>query len=229
MKLKNIKHIFFDLDHTLWDFERNSGLAFETIFSKNNITIGLSEFLEVYSPINFEFWRSYRNNEISKEALRYGRLKKSFDALGMTVVDETIMNLSNDYITHLPDHNHLFQGTIELLEYLKPKYNLHIITNGFEEVQHKKLSNSGISDYFDVVVTSEMAGVKKPNSKIFNLALDLAKAQPNESVMIGDSYEADIEGANAYGMHSIFFDQNRSQIQNGQLKAHNLKEIITFL
>ena len=229
MKLKNIKHIFFDLDHTLWDFERNSGLAFETIFSKNDITISLSQFLDVYSPINFEFWRLYRNNEISKEALRYGRLKKSFDALGMTVVDETIMNLSNDYITHLPDHNHLFEGTIELLDYLKPNYKLHIITNGFEEVQHKKLTNSGISDYFDVIVTSEMAGVKKPNSKIFNLALDLAKAQPNESVMIGDSYEADIKGANAYGMHSIFFDQNRSQLQNAQLKAHNLKEIITFL
>ena len=229
MKLKNIKHIFFDLDHTLWDFERNSGLAFETIFSKNDITISLSEFLEVYSPINFEFWRLYRNNEISKEALRYGRLKKSFDALGMTVVDETIMNLSNDYITHLPDHNHLFEGTVELLDYLKPKYNLHIITNGFEEVQHKKLRNSKISDYFDVIVTSEMAGVKKPNSKIFNLALDLAKAQPHESVMIGDSYEADIEGANAYGMHSIFFNQNGFQLQNGQLMAHNLKEIITFL
>ena len=229
MKLSNIKHVFFDLDHTLWDFERNSALTFETIFRKRRIDVNLKEFLDVYSPINYEYWRLYRNNKVSKEELRYGRLQKSFKELGRDIDDDAIDKLSNDYILHLPDHNHLFKGTMELLEYLKPKYKLHIITNGFEEVQHKKLKNSNIESYFDVVVTSEMAGVKKPNPIIFDLALKLASAVPDESVMIGDSYEADIEGANNAGMQSIFFDLNQVELPENSLKTDNLLEIITFL
>jgi len=162
---KEIKDVFFDLDHTLWDFDRNSGLAFATIFEKNKIDVDLEEFLKVYAPINFQYWKWYREERVTKSQLRYGRFKKTFDALHIKVTDDTIDKLSEDYILHLPDHNYLFDGAIELLEYLKEHYKLHIITNGFEEVQSKKLKNSKIDVYFDTVTTSEAVGVKKPNPR----------------------------------------------------------------
>ena len=139
-----IKHIFFDLDHTLWDFEKNSNLTFEQLFKKNKIQLKLDVFLEQYSPINFHYWKLFREDKISKEDLRYGRLKDAFDVLNYSIEDELIHLLSEEYIDVLPFHNHLFEGAIELLEYLHPKYGLHIITNGFEEVQNLKLEKSRI-------------------------------------------------------------------------------------
>lgn len=229
MKLENIEHVFFDLDHTLWDFERNSALTFEHILKKNKVAISPDKFIEVYSPINFEYWSRYRNNLISKEVLRYGRLKDAFDVLGISVQEHLIHSLSEDYITYLSNYNHLFDGTLELLQYLKPKYKLHIITNGFEEVQHKKLKNSGIIKFFETIVTSEMAGVKKPHPKIFEYALKKANTSAEKSVMIGDNLEADINGANAIGFKTVYYDLFNNEIPNKQLKTNNLLEIITFL
>lgn len=204
--MSNIKHVFFDLDHTLWDFDRNSGLAFAKIFEINDIAIDYDAFLKVYSPINFQYWKWYREDRVTKSQLRYGRFKKTFDKLGISVTDDVIDKLSDDYITHLPDNNFLFDGTMELMEYLKPKYKLHIITNGFEEVQAAKMEQSKLAPYFETVTTSEAAGVKKPNAKIFNLAMSRAGAVASESIMIGDTYEADIVGALNIGMEAICFN-----------------------
>ena len=132
----NIKHIFFDLDHTLWDFDRNSELTFQQIFEEQNIEISIKDFLTVYMPINLNYWRLFREDKISKSDLRYSRLKDSFQALKFEISDNLINIVSEDYITYLPNHNYLFEGTIELLDYLSEKYELHIITNGFEEVQN---------------------------------------------------------------------------------------------
>ncbi len=118
---KEITDIFFDLDHTLWDFDRNSELAFAKIFKKNAIDVDLNVFFEVYFPINFQYWKWYREERVTKTQLRYGRFKKTFDALKISVTDDVIDKLSEDYIIHLPDHNFLFDGTIELLDYLKEK------------------------------------------------------------------------------------------------------------
>ena len=131
-----IKHVFFDLDHTLWDFERNSAEAFKTIFHRNQIELNLQEFLKVYKPINEQYWKLYREERISKPKLRFGRLSDAFDEIRFEVTDELIKTLSVQYIEHLPDHNALFQGAIPVLDYLSSKYSLHIITNGFNEVQH---------------------------------------------------------------------------------------------
>lgn len=229
MKLKDKKHIFFDLDHTLWDFEKNSALTFQHIFNSNKVNLSFNDFINVYSPINFEYWRLYRTNQVSKEELRYGRLKKTFDKLGYTINDTLIYKLSNDYIEHLSSFNYLFEGTFELLNYLKPNYKLHIITNGFNEVQQKKMHNSKINDYFDVIVTSEMVGVKKPDPKIFEYALEQANATVNNSIMIGDSYEADILGANNLGITSIYYDVHNDNVPDTQIKVDNLLSIITFL
>jgi putative hydrolase of the HAD superfamily len=205
MKRKT-KHVFFDLDHTLWDFDKNSGLTFEKIFKLNKIEVKLDDFLEVYEPINLRYWKLYREERVSKADLRYGRLKEAFDAIKINVEDDMINHLSVEYIEYLTTFNHLFEGTFEILDYLKDKYELHIITNGFEEAQERKMVHSNIRDYFKTITNSEMVGVKKPNPKIFNFALNLANAKVEESIMIGDSLEADIEGADNIGMDTIYFD-----------------------
>ncbi len=212
MKLKHIKHIFFDLDHTLWDFDKNSALTFYKILEIHNVNIDVEEFLKVYEPINFNYWKLYREERVDKASLRYGRLKDSFTAINYKVEDDLIHQLSEDYIIYLTSFNHLFDGTIELLNYLKPNYQLHIITNGFEEAQHKKMEASKIAHYFKTITNSEQAGVKKPNPIIFNYALDMATANPNESIMIGDNLEADIQGALDVGLDAIFFNYQQNEV-----------------
>ncbi|WP_111685509.1 YjjG family noncanonical pyrimidine nucleotidase [Winogradskyella tangerina] len=224
-----VKHVFFDLDHTLWDFDKNSGLTFKKIFELNRIDISLNEFLEVYEPINLKYWKLYREERVTKANLRYGRLKEAFDAINVEVEDTMINNLSVSYIEHLTTFNHLFDGASEILEYLDAKYKLHIITNGFEEAQERKLRNSNILHYFETVTNSEMVGVKKPNPKIFNFALDRAQAFAQESIMIGDSLEADIQGAEKVGMDTIFFNGRNENLSIPYKTINQLIEIKSLL
>jgi putative hydrolase of the HAD superfamily len=200
-----VTDVFFDLDHTLWDFEKNSALTFKKILVEHEIDIPLERFLEVYVPANFAFWKLYREEKITKTELRYQRLKTVFDTLEYGISDATIDSLSEEYINHLSSFNHLFPHATDILDYLRPNYKLHIITNGFHEIQEKKLRKSGIHGYFDQVIDSEMAGVKKPNPIIFEMALDKAKTKATNSLMIGDSLEADILGAQASGLGALHF------------------------
>ncbi|CAL2076436.1 YjjG family noncanonical pyrimidine nucleotidase [Tenacibaculum sp. 190524A02b] len=225
--MTNIKHLFFDLDHTLWDFEKNSELTFKQIFQEQNLSLDFKKFIKVYSPINLNYWRLYRDDKISKETLRYKRLKETFDALEYVISDKLIEKISEDYINYLPNFNNLLHGTVEMLEYLKKEYQLHIITNGFEEVQRLKMEKSGIANYFNIVVTSESVGVKKPNPRVFEYALTEAKAQPEESIMIGDSYEADIMGALNMGMLAIHLTEEKSS--NGIATISSLTELKQYL
>tara|TARA_R100001369_G_scaffold82448_1_gene114096 strand:- start:778 stop:1464 length:687 start_codon:yes stop_codon:yes gene_type:complete len=228
MKTK-IKHVFFDLDHTLWDFDKNSGLTFEKLFKLNKIDTKLDDFLAIYEPINLKYWKLYREEKVTKSALRYGRLREAFDSIDITVEDDMINHLSEAYIEHLSSFNHLFEGTFEILDYLKDRYALHIITNGFEEIQEKKMKSSNIRTYFKTITNSEMVGVKKPNPKIFNFALNLAAANAEESIMIGDSLEADIEGANSIGMETIHFDYKDLHKAHSFKRITNLKAIVNHL
>ncbi|MCM4157503.1 YjjG family noncanonical pyrimidine nucleotidase [Gramella sp. AN32] len=229
MKLHNIKHVYFDLDHTLWDFERNSELAFAEVFKKQNLGLQLADFLKVYQPINFKYWELYRNNEVSSEDLRYGRLKESFESLEFTVEDALVTMMAEDYIEFLPKNNHLLQDTIIVLDILKEKYDLHIITNGFEEVQHKKMKGAGISHYFKTITTSEEAGVKKPHSGIFEKALGKTTAIAENSVMIGDNLEADVLGAVDFGMFAVYLDPVIQKTQNQYIQIQKLKELLNYL
>jgi len=224
-----VTDIFFDLDHTLWDFEKNSALTFEKIFKQNGVDVVLSDFLKIYIPINLEYWKLYREERVTKAELRYQRLRKAFDGLGVTIKDDSINSLSEHYIEHLSSFNHVFPGTIEILDYLKPKYRLHIITNGFEEIQEKKLRTSNIRDYFEVIVNSEMAGVKKPNPKIFELALNQAQVEPEKAIMIGDSLEADIIGARNLGFNVLHFNSHQEPKHEVCQMIEHLHEIKSFL
>jgi putative hydrolase of the HAD superfamily len=171
----------------------------------------------------------YQVNKISHDDLRYYRLKDVFDALQFEVSNEMIHHLSEEYIKYLPEYNHLFDGAIELLDYLKPKYQLHIITNGFASVQTKKMKNSNIDHYFETITNSEMAGVKKPHRNIFDFALSLAKASKEESLMIGDSYEADIIGAQEAGIEAVFFNEQNIEVENPVFQVNHLLELKNIL
>uniref|UniRef100_UPI0037511C42 YjjG family noncanonical pyrimidine nucleotidase n=1 Tax=Flavobacterium sp. TaxID=239 RepID=UPI0037511C42 len=214
---------------TLWDFDKNSELAFDKIFKEQHPTIDTKYFIKIYAPINQACWKLYQVDEISHDELRYKRLRESFDYMNYNISDEQINQMSIDYISFLPDNNKLFDGANEVLDYLISKYKLHIITNGFAEVQYKKLKNSGISEYFSSVTNSEMAGVKKPNAKIFEFALSLANASKESSVMIGDCIDADVQGALSFGMEAIHFNENRIEIPIHINQVNNLIELKKYL
>lgn len=162
-------------------------------------------FIESYEWVNDQKWAQYRKGEIDKETLRKTRFR---DALKHFEIDhpELAHSMEVAYIDRSPHKTNLFPGAQEVLDYLKAKYSLHIITNGFSEVQDVKLSKSGLKPFFNSVITSEEVGVNKPDPKIFLHALKSADAKRNRSVMIGDSLEADIRGARRVGMHAVYFN-----------------------
>ncbi len=225
----NIKHIFFDLDHTLWDFDKNSKLALAALFSQYGISLELSKFLKVYEPVNYAYWARFRIEQVTKTELRRGRLRDSFAPFGLTFTDGELDAMSETYIDELPKNNHLFDGVIETLEELHARYSLHIITNGFHQVQHDKLCKSGLKDYFESVTTSEEVGVKKPNPIIFRKALEKARAQPQTSVMVGDTFEADILGAEAVGMDTLFFNYWSVETPPNYAIIDNIQQIKLYL
>lgn len=229
MLKKPITDIFFDLDHTLWDFERNSALTYEKIFRAHGIGVSLTEFLECYIPLNLKYWKLYLEGKIEKQALRYQRLRTVFDRLGYSIGDADINLLSEAYIEQLSTHTHLIPSALEVLDYLKSRYRLHIITNGFEEVQARKLDKSGIAAYFGAVVNSDRAGVKKPHPEIFRMALRLAGTTPGASVMIGDSLEADILGARAVGLQTLHFNVHGDPDHTHGPVIGELREIKRYL
>jgi YjjG family noncanonical pyrimidine nucleotidase len=228
--LDEIKHIFFDLDHTLWDFEKNSALAFEKIFQELKFSIDTQQFMDIYNPINVAYWKLYERNEIDQEALRVNRLKDAFEAINFEVTLEEINAISHLFIEYLTSNNHLIEGTIETLDYLKDNYELHIITNGFSFVQEVKLQKSNLDKYFVTITNSELAGHKKPHENIFQYALSLANASKNQSIMIGDSIEADVLGAINFGMKAVYFNPENETVSHNQIiqiqKLIQLKNIL---
>ncbi|MEJ6754003.1 MAG: YjjG family noncanonical pyrimidine nucleotidase [Flavobacteriales bacterium] len=208
----SIKHLFFDLDRTLWDFETNSFNELVNLYHCHNLHqkgISLSEeFVKVYKKINEKCWERYRENTLSKENLRFERFKQTLEYFGIYDLELSI-KIGDDYVKNSPYRTILIPNAIELLSELQPNYKLHIITNGFQEVQHVKINQSGMAKFFTIVVTSEMAGAKKPNPLIFNYALEKAGANLENSVMIGDDLNTDIKGAVNVGMKSIYFNPNK--------------------
>ena len=232
-ELKKYKHIFFDLDRTLWDFDAAAEVAFERIYEKYNLkSYGIPnahEFHEVYHPLNERLWELYRADKITKDYLNRTRFVLPLEHYG--IHDTTLADhLSEDYVYWSPRIVRLVPGTMDLLDYLKPKYHLHLITNGFQEVQHTKLSGSGLEPYFETLTVSEEVGVKKPNPEIFIYALQKAHASIEESLMIGDEMAVDIDGARAAGMDQLFFNPNKENVEGGRtFEVHRLIEIKDIL
>ena len=227
------KHIFFDLDRTLWDFDAAAEVAFERIYEKYHLKdLGIPsahEFHEVYHPLNEQLWVLYRADKITKDYLNRTRFVLPLEHYG--IHDTTLADhLSEDYVYWSPRIVRLVPGTLELLDYLKPKYHLHLITNGFQEVQHTKLNGSGLEPYFETLTVSEEVGVKKPNPEIFQYAMRKAHATAEESLMIGDEMAVDIDGARAAGMDTVLFNPSGETIEGERtFEVKVLKEIMDIV
>jgi putative hydrolase of the HAD superfamily len=213
--MTNIHHIFFDLDHTLWDFDRNAECCLRDIYSVNELqsrgvaTVEL--FIETFTVHNRAMWKQLEAKEITHDYLRDERFNVVLKTLKVEP-DVTLSNrLNDDFLESLTEQTHLIDGTIELLDYLAPKYELHILSNGFDVIQRKKMRLSGLEKYFKNVITYDTAQVRKPDRKIFEAAIDLAVTKAENSVMIGDTIEADVNGALNVGMHAIWYDPKAAE------------------
>jgi putative hydrolase of the HAD superfamily len=233
MNNKKLEHIFFDLDHTLWDFERNSEEALGEIIEKCkfdcDFSFTLKEFLEIYKPLNEQMWQLYRENKITKEDLRIRRFGDALKQFGIT--DPKIAeHIADEYVKISPRKTNLFPHAMDTLDYLSKKYTLHIITNGFSEIQSVKLKMSKIDIFFDEVITSEAIGVKKPHPDIFSHALKKSGAKKENSLMVGDNYEADILGAINSGIPAIYFNMDlKNKLHNNVVQITNLKDLVDIL
>ena len=202
------KDLFFDLDHTLWDFETNSKETIQELYNTHRLAdlgiVDFDGFYSTYSAHNHRLWDRYTKGFIKQEELRWKRVYLSL--LDFKVANEPLAKqMSQAYLEILPNKKHLFPYTIEILEYLKQRdYKMHLITNGFESVQFKKIKNSGLQDYFIEVITSEASNSLKPQKEIFEYALKNANASVEKSIMIGDNESADIQGGINMGMDTIF-------------------------
>lgn len=200
--------VFIDLDDTLWDFHTNARISLELMFEERQLQryfTDFNEFFEIYAKRNIELWEAYGKGEITQSFLMAERFRYPLSKMGVN--DEDLAaEIGHQYLDILPNQKILMPDAIEVLDYLKSKYPLTIISNGFTEVQHRKISSSGIAGYFDHIVLSESAGALKPDPKIFRYAMELnGAAEPKSCIMIGDSYAADIEGAKNAGIDQIYY------------------------
>jgi putative hydrolase of the HAD superfamily len=224
-----IKDVFFDLDHTLWDFDSNSALTFKHIFSGHFPEINLLAFNNTYPKINQDYWKLYQNDQITHDELKTNRLKKTFELINHPITTVEIEFISTEYIKLLSENTLLLHGAIETLDYLKPNYNLHIITNGFADVQQKKIQNSNLEQYFITVTNADMAGAKKPHAKIYEYALAKACAKKESSLMIGDCLDADVKGAINAGLQAIFFNESKQKLKSDIISIHQLTDLKQYL
>ncbi|WP_316832653.1 YjjG family noncanonical pyrimidine nucleotidase [Pedobacter aquatilis] len=230
--LNDKKHIFFDLDHTIWDFDRNAEETLQELYNTYNLNkLGLNscaDFIATYTENNHQLWADYHLGKITKDFLRSERFRKTFIQMGIHP-DAVPQQFENDYVNISPTKTNLFEGAENVLGYLKEKYTLHIISNGFKETTLTKMNLSGLNPYFNNVIISEDVGVNKPNPIIFEYALDKARALKEESIMIGDSLEADIYGAMNFGMDAIFFNpMKKEKPEEIKKEIIHLEELLTL-
>ncbi len=209
------KHLFFDLDHTLWDFEKNSKeclLEIYDTFKLDELIHEFEFFYQEFSKINKQYWSWLESNVITHEELRRRRFRDTLTNLGVEADEALGLKINEHFLGILPNKAHLIEGAVEVLDYLLPHYQLHIISNGWQEVQVNKMKSSEIHHYFGEIITNEVAGSRKPNIEIFRYALRTTNAQLVESLMIGDNYEADILGAKTIEMDTVFYNPEKISI-----------------
>jgi putative hydrolase of the HAD superfamily len=225
-----IKHIFFDLDHTIWDFDKNAQETLNELYIAHELDeLGcgtVEEFINRYTENNHELWRQYHLGNITKETLRSERFNKTFLQLGID--PEKVPNqFEDDYVRITPTKTNLFSGTEKVLNYLQQKYTLHIISNGFKESTLMKMSVCNLNPYFENVIISEDVGANKPDQRIFEFALEKANASKEESIMIGDSLEADVRGALDFGIKAIYFNPLKAEKpEDIEWEIHQLEELL---
>lgn len=208
--MKSYTHIFFDLDRTLWDLEKNTNNTFLDLYIKHQLfKLGIpshNDFLKIFTGFNDQLWAAYRTNSITKDFLKQQRFRLTLKEFNITD-EQLIQSLANDYVSIAPTKTILIPYAIDILEYLsQKKYMLYILTNGFKEVQLQKINNSNLNKYFSAIITSEEAGCKKPNREIFEFAVKYTQANVEKCLMIGDDWEVDVVGAQKIGMDQVLLN-----------------------
>lgn len=213
--MKTYRHIFFDLDHTLWDYDRNVTESLSELYLIYRLQeLGIpsfQQFFDAFHLINFQLWDWYNVGKIDKENLRKERFPRIFMQAGGNPA-AIPAEFEEDFMQRTSSKPHVFPYSKEILTYLKEKYRIHIITNGFNESQAKKMSSSGLEGFFELVVTSETTGHKKPDPRIFRYALDQLQTQPELCLMIGDNPSSDILGAQRADIDQVFFNPDGKTI-----------------
>jgi putative hydrolase of the HAD superfamily len=224
------KHLFFDLDHTLWDFDANAHETLVELYAifqlESKGVIPFEDFYKLYKIHNEILWDRFHKGFITAEELKWKRMWRTL--MEFKIGDEALAKqMSEKFLEILPTKKLLFPNTVEVLDYLKNKhYELHLITNGFEKTQWTKLNNSGLNIYFDQVVTSEGSNSVKPQKEIFEYAMNKAGASLSQSIMLGDNLEADIQGAMNVGMDNIFVNHiHVSTTMKPTYTVNNLREL----
>ena len=231
--MKTYRHLFFDLDHTLWDFERNADETLRTLFERHDLgrygTFTVEEFIARYQDINHALWRLYQANKITQQQLRATRFVRTLSRLGVPE-HEVPTEISEQFTEILPQKKAVFPHTHETLNYLQTKYELHLITNGFNDVQYRKLESSDLTKYFGQIVTSEHSGCLKPDPQMFAHALKAAGAAAAESLMVGDNLECDVLGAFNAGIDQVYFNPaRRRHFAQTTYEIASLAELREFL
>ena len=225
--------VFFDLDHTLWDYETNSREALYDLYHERGLESrgvwSFERFFETFRVVNQELWDLYDAGLIDSQVIRRERFAKIFAAFSIrdALLSESI---SNAYLSTCPTKGNLMPHARDVLNYLKEKYVLTIITNGFEDIQALKISSSRITDYFDHIITSQKAGARKPARTIFDYALQLNAAACHEAIMIGDNVVADIGGAKGASIDAVFFNpENQVHDHSADYEISSLGELRNIL
>lgn len=227
------KNLFFDLDDTLWAFSQNARDTFEELYHKYNFNRYFDSFEHyyfLYQKRNVELWIQYGDGRITKEELNHQRFFYPLQSVGVT--DEYLSKrYSEDFFACIPLKSGLMPHTKEVLDYLAPKYNMYILSNGFRELQSCKMNSSGINSYFKKVILSEDIGLLKPRAEVFYFALSATQSELRESLMIGDSWDADIVGAHQVGIHQVYYNlSKRTKLPfEPTYIIGDLKELLSFL
>ncbi|MCC6690098.1 MAG: noncanonical pyrimidine nucleotidase, YjjG family [Bacteroidia bacterium] len=230
MKYKNI---FFDFDHTLWDADTNAYGALNDLYRKHSLhekgIHSFEEFVKKYIEVNELFWDYYAKGKVGKQTLRYQRFLLTLKHFGVKNYDLSY-TLTEEYTDLASNRGAVQPHTYEVLNYLRKKYTIHILTNGFEEIQLVKMRASKLDKYFNTIITADKAGAKKPSPEIFEYALNKTKAVKSESLMVGDNLEVDIAGARAVGIDQVFY--NFKKIKHNESATYeivSLKELMEIV
>lgn len=230
--MNGLRHIFFDLDHTLWDYDSNAYACLQDLFAEfqpeMGVEIEFDAFYVSYQNHNERLWAEYRQDKIDSKTLRRLRWDLAFKDLDIDP-GNWISEISVAYVNNCPRKTALMPHAIEVLDALNEEFELHIITNGFSDVQQIKMESSGLQNYFDVVMTSDKAGVKKPHPAIFEMALLDAKAEKSNSIYIGDNYQADVMGAQNVGLPFIYYNSRNRENPGNVPEIQSLKEVLTIV
>lgn len=220
---KEYKHIIFDLDHTLWDFTANSNATLSELYEAyllSEMGFSLERFLSAYQLINEQMWYDYNRGRITKNDIREKRFRMTLSMVGGVVADDVADAINEEYLALCPTKGHLVPYAIDILDFLKDRYELHILTNGFSETQDIKVATSGLAPYFKEIINSETCGYLKPDKAIFDFTLARIAAQCHDCVMIGDDLHADVLGAKNAGLDHIYF--NRKGLPHNEVITHEI-------